>query len=289
MGTSLDNPLLKLLGRTFERLEKDVLKDIDNKTTFVLGQVNKNNSLLEQRLVSERKELTDIIGRTFERLDNKTTFVLGQVNKDNSSLEQRLVSERRELIDIICQLHPCTEWEAWTGCSAKNKGTFGAQTRSRRCGVKASKLCSSAGQEQKETDITRICEGTQCPTNYTATTNRYCIGVHTVNKNWTSAQAVCKQEGGYLMNIDSQLKALDVNSTLKKMSLTSNFWIDGTRTLPGGEWRYEYGPQDTTYNNWYSGEPHPSYDCRVYYLYSSILYWRGFPCSYIYYFICEIV
>jgi hypothetical protein len=92
------------------------------------------------------------------------------------------------------------------------------------------------------------------------------------------------------MNIDSELKARDVNSTLKKMPFTGTAWIDGTRTLPGGEWRYEYGPQDTAYNNWYSGEPSSTGDCRLYSFSSSVWYWFARPCSYGYsYFICEIV
>lgn len=261
MGAAINSPLLRLLGKTFIKLEREVsngvsklegvTKDVDNKTKFVLNELEKE--------------------------------------KDNSSLEQRLVTERNELIDIICQLHVCTDWTQWTDCTAETKGIYGAQNRSRTCGNRDIKLCKTKGQRKTEVDY-RVCEGQWCPKNYTLTGNGFCIGLHLdVKYNRSAAASACKQEGGYLVNIDSELKADDVNGMLEEMSWRNRVWIDGIRTQPSGPWRHEYGPNDPTYSNWLFGKPDNIFDCRVYMNNMNQWYWLVQTCWSEYSFICEII
>lgn len=250
MGMTLDKPVLKLLGLTLEKMVAVLTADIDNKTTFVLEN-------LEKEMVTMQQTLSD---------------------------------ERNVFIDYMCRLHLCTDWSEWTTCSALTAGTFGARTRSRTCGTNGLRLCTHVSDDSTTETDAKVCEGSWCPTNYTITTNGLCIGLYnTQKKTWKEAQAECNECGGSLINIDSEIKAKDVEDSLQEMSYAAILWIDGTRSLPNGEWQYKYDTAQPTYSNWYGGEPNTHDDCRTYIYVSKRWVWFGRPCGDVYNFLCEIV
>lgn len=248
MGTTLDKPLLKLLGRTLETMVAVLTDDIDNKTRVVLDR-------LEETMVTMKQ-----------------------------------ADERNEFMDSFCRLHLCTDWSEWTRCSTHVVDTFGAKTRSRTCGTNGFRLCTNVSNDSTTETDANVCEGL-CPGNYTITTNGFCIRLYnTQRKTWNESQAECNECGGSLLNVDSEMKAKDVEDSLKKMSHTSTVWMDGTRLLPDGEWRYEYGGVQSTYTDWQNNEPNAKDDCIAYVCNANVNWsWYGRPCGDAYNFICEIV
>ncbi|XP_045156959.2 uncharacterized protein LOC123523337 [Mercenaria mercenaria] len=249
MGTVLNKPLLALLGETFVKMEHNISKQLSEKIDDVKNEQDNIGIKLSEKIDDVEKNVQDKI--------------------------VALTNERQELKTELCKLKSCTEWPEWSACSANVKRTIGASTRTRTCGVSSS-ICPLKVAKKEETE-SRICQGTECKSNeYTKTKNKFCIRLSkTVKKSWKDAQEECHQDGGHLINIDSALKAADVHETLQKMSFTSDIWIDGTRTLPNGEWRYGYGSEDTTFSKWRSGEPGSSDDCRAYVLYNGKWWWWG--------------
>lgn len=254
-----------------------VNSELDGKALITMGK-------------SLNKPLLTLLGRTFLKMK-------GNIEKEIGNAEEKLQGEMKDLSDVtakkretlkteLCRHKICKEWSEWSACSASVRSAFGASKRSRTCGG-SSDLCTSHSAENVEVD-SKICQGSQCKSDYTLTTNQFCIRLsNTKVKSWTDAQEECHQDGGYLLNIDSELKARDVNETLEKMSFTTDLWIDGTRTLPNGEWIYEYG--SVGFLNWKSTEPGLTDDCRAYVLTSNIRYWYGRSCTNRYYFLCEII
>ncbi|XP_053395959.1 uncharacterized protein LOC128556070 [Mercenaria mercenaria] len=267
MGTVLNKPLLTLLGETFVKMEHNIGKQLSEK-------------------IDDVKNVQSNIGK---KLSDKIDDVEKNVQDNIVALTKDTSNKRQELKQEFCKLKSCTEWTEWSACSANVKRTFGASTRTRTCGVSSS-ICPLKVAKKEETE-SRICQGTECKSNeYTKTKNKFCIRLSKmVKKSWKDAQEECHQDGGHLINIDSALKVEDVNDTLQKMSVTEKIWIDGTRTIPNGEWKYEYNSEDTTFSKWYSSEPGSSDDCRAYVLHHGKRWWWGRPCTDNYYFLCEML
>lgn len=236
-----------------------VNSDFEGKSLFAMGKII-NNPLLK------------LLGKTIEKLENDTAKNIESV-----------------IVENICKLHVCTEWIAWSNCSASVSGTYGVQTRSRTCGINGANLCANRTKSQDETD-SRVCEGEWCPYNYTLSKRGFCFGMIRIDMNFTKAHEACKQDGGHLVNIDSEMKAVELNSVLEQRSLTNYYFIiDGRRTLPNGKWQHEYSTHDSGYTNWISGEPATTDDCKEYSKRSGVWIWVGIPCSQTWYPICEIL
>jgi hypothetical protein len=68
----------------------------------------------------------------------------------------------------------------------------------------------------------------------------------------SDAEAVCKNGGGYLVNIDSDQKYDDIKAMLFANNVTSQIQIDGKRV--NKHWKFSYGFPNG-YFRWYPGYP----------------------------------
>jgi hypothetical protein len=111
-----------------------------------------------------------------------------------------------------------------------------------------------------------------------------------VKKTQKDAREECHKDGGHLMNIDSQLKLNDVHGYFTNISFSDYVWLDGTRTLPNGDWKYEYGGDGSKFSIWTSGEPGGTDDCKIYNILSIASSNKGYgrKCTDNYFFLCEI-
>lgn len=238
-----------------------------------------NKDLTGQDLIkmgnSLNKPLLTLLGATFVKIDKELS--------DNIAVSKNSLQDGIDKLTMeLCKEPRCAAWTEWSRCSAYTTGTFGARSRSRKCGGSSS-ICSTLSEETVETD-SQICQGT-C--NHTLTGNKFCIKFHkSVKMTQKDAQEECHKDGGHLMNIDSELKVKDLDEYFTSISYNSDMWIDGTRKLPNGNWTYQYGSNDTNVSLWASNEPDASDDCKVYY--NSSKKWVGRHCSNTYYFLCEI-
>ena len=177
-----------------------------------------------------------------------THFNAAEVLKNNGTSggnldAQTLVTYGREfnnsLITLIGRVienyHACTAWSEWSECGAKLIDYFSTRTRTRRCG----------GNETKHRDEidTDVCEGRSkgqtkisCPTRYTVY-DGFCLKLYMETKNFSDADAVCRDDGGYLVNIDSDEKYDVIKSILTENSesVTSTH-IDGS--LVDSRWKF---------------------------------------------------
>lgn len=150
----------------------------------------------------------------------------------------------------IANQHQCSEWTQWSVCDTAIKDTFGIRKRTRKC-HKINSSDSVADRRIKTESDLSICEGF-CPASYNLTTNGFCLKLHVTLKTQDDAETQCQQEGGHLVNIDSDLKYEDVKRVLSGFS--PNIYIDGRRKDASSPWQYKYGSQ-RGYFKWYSGYP----------------------------------
>jgi hypothetical protein len=257
------NIIICLYGAPLE--ESIINKDLTGQDLIKMG-----NSL--------NKPLLSLLGATFVKTEQKNKEL-----SDNIAIaKNNLQDELNKLTLELCKETQCAAWTGWSRCSAYTTGTFGARTRSRKCGGSPS-ICSTLSEETVETD-NQICQGI-C--NHIFTGNKFCIKLYkSVKKTRKDALEVCHEDGGHLMNMNSELKLKDVNEYFTNISFSSDVWIDGTRTLPNGDWKYEYVSDDSKFSIWQSGEPGSTEACKVY-KYTNRK-WYGRLCTDNYYFLCEI-
>ncbi|XP_060579720.1 uncharacterized protein LOC132736581 [Ruditapes philippinarum] len=160
----------------------------------------------------------------------------------------------KEIEGKLCDLHPCSEWTKWFGCTAR-VGQFGSKLRTRRCSVNMTSCeIDSNSRTEKEFGIC-IMEKT-CPKGYNITKNGFCMKFYAdteVKKD--AAEQQCQKDGGHLVNIDSEMKLFeDVSSLLTGFSTNIGIWIDGHRKDASSPWEYTYGSQKTFFK-WYPSEP----------------------------------
>ena len=248
-------------------------KELTGRDLIKMGKVMKNSLLL-------------LLGGTFEKLErnlNETLIKIGDTEKKLQDDIEDAAKDRDALRIELCKLIQCEAWTGWSRCSAYTHGSFGVKVRSRKCAGNSS-MCLRKSAETVETDY-QICRGNTCQ--HTLTNNKYCIKLHKVPKTQIEARDVCHKDGGYLIKIDNALKAEDIKEYYTNISYTFDVWIDGIRTLPNGDWKYEYGSIDSTFSMWRNEEPRSQDDCKVY---SGLdEQWDGRSCTSQYHFLCEIV
>lgn len=187
-------------------------------------------------------------------------------------------------------LHKCEEWTLWTDCEAKQLGSFGTRTRTRKCHA----AIDDNGNNDSETTETdwSLCEGPdeealkiRCPSNYNFTKHGFCIKLNTDAKSHSEADGQCQLEGGYLINIDSDKKYSDVKDILKGGTLTT--WVGGRRKNSTSEWEFIYGKNNKYYNNYWYSSSYPTNGVLCLVIQNYLWYTTG--CSYQKSFLCEIV
>ena len=159
---------------------------------------------------------------------------------------------------VIANYHLCDAWSEWSECGATLHDYFSTRTRTRRCGVTQDRY---GRRDEIETDV---CEGSKtklsCPRSYQITGKGFCFKLFMEQKNHSTAQAVCRKDGGYLVNIDSDQKYDSVKEILLANNVTLNIHIDGRYV--NSQWTYSHG-STTGYFRWYPGHRRvsPSHAC----------------------------
>ncbi|XP_045210987.2 uncharacterized protein LOC123562414 [Mercenaria mercenaria] len=176
-------------------------------------------------------------------------------------------------------LHPCDDWTQWSDCGTVTEGYIATRKRTRMCGRNPSAL--QHGNKTTETDIS-ICEGF-CPQDYNVTANGFCVKLYVSAKTFDDAQKQCREDGGHLINIDTDLKYGDVKAVLKGFS--KYVFIDGRRKDSSSPWLVENGSKKIFFR-WASGEPGTSLCMLIHY--SNQLFY-DYTCTSVLPFLCEKV
>ncbi|KAL4231990.1 Lactose-binding lectin l-2-like [Mactra antiquata] len=178
-------------------------------------------------------------------------------------------------------LHPCEMWSSWTRCEAYSRGYYGTRTRTRQC---VDEKSSENNTYKNETDI-GLCEG-NCPVGFNLTSHGFCLKLHMNKLNRDSAEAVCENEGSYLINIDSAEKHEDVKNMLSGVG--TYIHIDGRRATSSSPWVYKYGSQQP-FITWASGEPDNKSSDLFLAFYPPTNTWYDAPEAASHVFICEFI
>jgi hypothetical protein len=190
----------------------------------------------------------------------------------------------KEFVDKVCDLHPCSEWTDWFGCTARS-GQFGSKFRTRQCRVNTTRCeIDSSTLTEKEFGI---CIGV-CPIRYNITIHGLCLKLFADNKGKEDvAKQQCQKDGGHIVNIYSEMKLEDVTNLLT--GFNPRIWIDGHRKDPSSPWEYTYGSNNGFFK-WYKTEPQNKSNelCLMVGLNGNVVEWYGVPCTTLNYPIFEI-
>jgi hypothetical protein len=196
--------------------------------------------------------LTDGNGTNDDDLNGEKLMEIGKALKlPKLQMIDKTIDNIEKEIEKICDLHPCSEWTEWSGCTARF-GQFGSKFRTRRCSVDVTS-CETDSINRIEKEF-GICIG-RCPNRYNITKHGFCMKLYAdkqVTKN--AAEQQCEKDGGHLVNIDSEMKYKDVDSLLTDFSASKGIWIDGHRKDVNSPWEYTYGSQKGFFK-WKSGQP----------------------------------
>ncbi|XP_053381352.1 uncharacterized protein LOC128549113 [Mercenaria mercenaria] len=226
-------------------------------------------------MINERihcTSLTEGNGTAAKNIDGKILLNLGR------KLNKPMLTLLGMAIRNLEYRHPCDDWTQWSDCGAVKEGYIATRKRTRTCEINPPSL--EQGNRTTETDIT-ICEGF-CPKDYNITANGFCVKLYVSRKTFDDAEKQCSEDGGHVMNIDSELKNGDVQKVLQGFG--SYVHIDGRRKDSSSAWMAMNGSQKRFFN-WNSGEP-DSYLCIM--MHPSNSYWYDSTCTSNRPFLCEI-
>jgi hypothetical protein len=250
--------------------------------------------MLALRVLSVENSANDVISGHILYNIGKTynMSMLSIIGKAMKNIE----SDVREVAEEMCRLHRCREWTKWSDCdvSADTQILVGVQTRSQTCGENIA-MCERYGIFRTVLDY-KVCEsGLRCPEEYKLTANGFCSNTSQARNPGITLKPFIDLDGGHLVHVDSELKAIDVHDTLIAQSLTMNFvWIDGRLSVQAGPWSYGYKAIDPNFTYWDDNDPDskPGELCMVYRKYEKSKYfWRWFDyyCNWPFHFICQIL
>ncbi|KAH3807071.1 hypothetical protein DPMN_135404 [Dreissena polymorpha] len=177
-------------------------------------------------------------------------------------LRKSFLNFKREMNKRICEINPCDPWSPSSKCSAREENTFGFRSRSRVCWLEKHEMCNRTGEQTVEND-NNVCEG-MLPVSYRF--DNLWIKFFGESLNQSAAENVCSQDGGHLLNTDTEEKWTASVSILLS-NKADRVWIDGTRTSIAAKWVFLNG-RDPEANGvtskWLSGQPtNKSYElCR---------------------------
>jgi hypothetical protein len=154
---------------------------------------------------------------------------------------------------VIENYHVCTAWSEWSECGAKSTDFYSTKTRTRQCGGHWERY-----GYRDEIEAT-VCEGidknntkVSCPVSYHTTAKGLCLKLFINRKTNPDAEAVCKKDEGYLVNIDSDQKYESVKAMLIANDMKLDIYIDGKRI--NSQWKFSYGSK-SGYFHWYPRYP----------------------------------
>ncbi|KAL4219365.1 hypothetical protein ACF0H5_021945 [Mactra antiquata] len=215
-----------------------------------------------------------------QQTENNGTFG-DTVNGDNLvKLGRQLQKPMLTIIGMALRnLHAC-EWTNWSPCTVRKQGYFGSRTRTRTCNY-----------DENDENINHVienandlCEG-KCPSDYIITKHGYCIKFYTEKVENDDAVTQCRNDGGYLINIETKQKHEDIKEMLKGYNEYVN--VGGKRINVSAPWIYEYGKQNG-FLEFYPGEPDNGSTKLCLCLDKSTRLLHDLPCTARLAFLCEI-
>lgn len=220
--------------------------------------------------------VSDSNGTASEDIDGRMLIKLGRLlNKPMLTLVGMAIKN----------LHPCAEWTQWSECTTSTPGYFGMRTRARECGMKS--ITDSLDPESRiEADL-GICEGgsveedTVCPHDYQVTTNGFCVKLYNTTKSLDDAEKQCADDGGFLINVDSELKFEDVKTLTLGLS---DMYVGGRQQ--NSQWVYSDGSR-IAFFKW--GRKPGSKDLCIVLSGGNRLWYAISSCSHVRPFVCEVI
>ncbi|KAL4219370.1 hypothetical protein ACF0H5_021950 [Mactra antiquata] len=182
-----------------------------------------------------------------QQTENNGTFGDTVNGNDLVKLGRQLQKPMLTIIGMALRnLHAC-EWTNWSPCTVRKQGIFGIRTRTRACNYH-----KDVGNINNiiESD-NKLCEG-KCPDDYNITKHGYCIKFYTETKVNDDAATKCRNDGGYLLNIESEQKHEDIKGILQ--GYNGYPAVGGRRKDVSSPWIYEYGNQNG-FLEWQAGQP----------------------------------
>ena len=260
----------------------NLILQISSSTPVSDGNSTDPSDLNGKKLMEIGKKLNlpklQMIGRTIENAENEI----------GAKIEQNLEAKIEEKLKAkICDLHPCSDWSEWSGCTAR-AGQFGSKSRTRRCSINTT-TCEIDSNSKIEKEF-GICIK-YCPEGYNLTKNDFCLKfVADKQMSKDEAEKECQKDGGHLVNIDSEVKYEDVTSIVTGFSINVGIWVDGRRKDVSSPWKYTYGSLKGFFK-WFPGYPqnNSNYICLAVVWYENGVKFFDTECTNTYYHICEIV
>ncbi|KAL4219368.1 hypothetical protein ACF0H5_021948 [Mactra antiquata] len=176
-----------------------------------------------------------------QQTENNGTFGDTVNGDDLIKLGRQLQKPMLTIIGMALRnLHAC-EWTNWSPCTVRKQGYFGSRTRTRTCyndrNVGNTKNVIESDNE--------LCEG-KCPDDYDITKNGYCIKLYTEKVEHDDAATKCRNDGGYLINIETKQKHEDIKEILQGNNEDPH--VGGRRKDVSSQWNMTMGNKTGSWN-----------------------------------------
>ncbi|KAL4219362.1 hypothetical protein ACF0H5_021942 [Mactra antiquata] len=225
--------------------------------------------------------LSSFVSSFSQQTENNGTFGDTVNGDDLVKLGRQLQKPMLTIIGMALRnLHEC-EWTNWSPCTVRTQGYFGSRTRTR--------ICNYDKKDENTNHVIKsaneLCEG-KCPSDYNITKHGYCIKFYTEKVGNDDAVTQCRNDGGYLINIESKQKHDDLKELLQGYNVYVH--VGGRRINVSSPWIYEYGRQKR-FLEFHSGQPSNGSTELCLCLNGSTRLLHDTTCSSKFAFLCEIV
>ncbi|KAL4219372.1 hypothetical protein ACF0H5_021952 [Mactra antiquata] len=215
-----------------------------------------------------------------QQTENNGTFGDTVNGDDLIKLGRQLQKPMLTIIGMALRnLHAC-EWTNWSPCTVRKQGYFGSRTRTRTCNYDKNDENTNHVIE----NANELCEG-KCPSDYNITKHGYCIKFYKEKVRTDAAVTQCRNNGGYLINVESKQKHEDIKDILQGYNAPS--YVDGRRKDVSSPWIFRYGNQNG-FLEWHTGQPDNTTELCLF-LDASTRLLHDAGCNGRYAFLCEIV
>ncbi|KAL4219363.1 hypothetical protein ACF0H5_021943 [Mactra antiquata] len=216
-----------------------------------------------------------------QQTENNGTFGDTVNGDDLVKLGRQLQKPMLTIIGMALRnLHGC-EWTNWSPCTVRTQGYFGSRTRTRTCNHDKNEDNTNHVIE----NANELCEG-KCPSDYYITKHGYCMKFYTEKVGHDDAVTQCRNDGGYLISIESQQKHDDLKELLR--GYNEHVHVGGRRINVSSPWIYEYGRQKG-FLEFHPGQPNNARSELCLCLDRLTRLLHDLQCAVLFPFLCEIV